>query len=99
MTKLIYSNAGIKNNNIESIDNAKINLVEASKNQSEYDSLSDSAYLNLLSEKIDEFIANHEELTELYEKTDNSYKNINDKIESDFRVKNTIKITKREKII
>ena len=57
------------------------------------------AELNNIISNITNILEEHNKIQELFEKNDTNYQNVGNEISNNFKVKNDIKITKREKII
>jgi len=100
MTKIIYPEPGLTSNQKEKMENVKKLLDETAGISLDVpDSFSKAAYLKELPSKIDSYQTDHNNIDELLLKTDNSLKNLNQEINSNFKGTDNIKIPKRESII
>jgi len=100
MAKVTYPSTGLKELTREKLDEAKSKLNEASKiSVRAPGNFSQAGYLNTFSGKVNEYLSKHISIKESMTKTDNSYNNLNNEIESNFNKKDNIKITEREKIL
>lgn len=100
MTKIIYPESGLISTQKEKMENAKTFLDEASGISLDVPgSFSKASYLKTLPSKISSYQTNHNNLDELLLITDNSIKNLNQEIQTNFKGTDNIKIPKRESII
>lgn len=100
MTKLIYPEEGLVSIQSKNMEISKVNLEKLSQISLDIPNSFDSKRnLKDLIFDINESLEDHNKLQRLLEKNDNNYKNVGNKINDNFKVRNTIKISKREKII
>ena len=100
MTKLIYPEEGLVASQSKNMENAQVNLEKASQITLDIpNSFGSKADLNGIISNINNILKEHNKLQELLETTDINYQNVGNEIYNNFKVTDTIKVSKRDKII